>query len=291
MKTTRIIILFILSSILVVQAGVFDNRLPSPRATAMSNAFVAVANDVWAGYYNPAGLAQLKHYEFGSAYQRPFGLPFFNNGFLGAALPLPRNFGSVSLLAETFSVEYENTQLSSETTIGLAHGFYLLSDIHSSLSFGYQLKYYHWKLGQSVSGLDLGSGATVGLDVGFQASIYQRTHVGIYVYNVNNPHLGSEVAHELPRRIVIGAAYRPYSGLTTSLALNKSLGFDTQVEGGFEFFLADWLALRAGASTYPSRFSAGLGLRYAGFLFDYSLHTHDVMAETHKFGLIFRIGG
>ena len=68
--------LFILLLLLIrfSTAGVFDDRYPSVRATGMSNAYVAVANDVWAAYYNPAGLAQLKNYEAGFTYQKPFNM-------------------------------------------------------------------------------------------------------------------------------------------------------------------------------------------------------------------------
>jgi hypothetical protein len=272
-------------------AGVFDDRNPSARATAMSNAYVAIANEVWAGYFNPAGLASLRQYEFGFAVQRPYNMKFFRNGFLGVTFPLPERYGTIGLNTETFYVDYNGNQLSVENTIGLSHGFYLLNDMHSSLSVGYNLKYYYWDLGESVGGLELGSAGTFGVDVGLQASIYRRTYVGVYIYNINGPSIGSEVAHDLPQRIVIGAAYKPYTGLTTSLAIEKTIGFDTQVQGGFEFFLVDWLAIRAGASTNPSRFSAGFGLLYKGFQLDYSFQTHDVLAETHKFGFIYRLGG
>lgn len=288
-------LIFLITTLILIisqlSAGVFDDRYPSARATAMSNAYVAVANDVWAGYSNPAGLAALKQYEFGFAIQRPYNMKFFRNGFLGVSIPLPQQYGTLGLLAETFYVDYNGNQLSVENTIGLSHGFYLLNDIHSSLSVGYNLKYYYWDLGESVGGLELGSAGTFGVDVGLQASIYRRTQVGVYVYNINGPTIGSEVAHDLPQRIVIGAAYKPYTGLTTSLAIEKLIGYDTQVQGGFEFFLVDWLALRAGTSTNPSRFSAGFGLLYGGFQLDYSFQTHDVLAETHKFGFIYRLGG
>ena len=289
----RLFLAMMILLLLITQtiAGVFDDRNPSAQATAMSNAYVAVANDVWSGYFNPAGLAALRNYEFGFALQRPYNLKFFRNGFLGVALPLPERFGTIGLNIETFYVDYNGSQLSVENTIGLSHGFYLVNDMHSSFSAGYNLKYYYWELGESVGGLDLGSAGTFGVDFGLQASIYRRTQVGVYVYNINCPTIGSEVAHDLPQRVVIGAAYKPFTGLTTSLAIEKTIGFDTQVQGGFEFYLADWLALRAGASTNPSRFSTGFGIYFRGIQLDYSFQTHDVLAETHKFGFIYRLGG
>lgn len=283
--------LFIFYALNISYGGVFDDRYPSARAAGISQAAVATANDVWAPYYNPAGLSGVQQYEAGMAYQRPFNLSFFYNGFIGAAMPLPGQFGAAALNIEGFGVDYNGATLSSENTFTLSHGFYLLDDIHSSLSLGYNLKYYYWDLGESVEGQTLGSSGVFGMDVGLQASIYTRTMVGVYAYNINSPTMGAEAAHDLPRRIVIGAAYQPYSGLTSSIAMNKTLGFDTQVEGGFEVDMVEFLTLRLGASTNPSRFSFGLGLNYIGVHFDYGFRNHPVLAETHTFGLRYRFGG
>lgn len=285
MKIRLFIILLLL--IRFSTAGVFADRYPSVRATGMSNAYVAVANDVWAAYYNPAGLAQLKNYEAGFTYQKPFNLSFFKNVFLSAAVPLPQKYGTMGVSFENFGVEYGGDWLSSEYTATLSHGFYLLNDIHSSLSFGYNLSYYYWKLAESVGGIDLGSAGTFGLSVGLQASLYTRTHIGVYVYNINTPKIGAETLHELPQRIVVGAAYRPFTGLTTSLTMNRIVGYETQVEGGFEFYVLKYLSFRLGASTQPNRFSAGFGLRSLGIQIDYAFRNHPILAETHQFGIIY----
>lgn len=282
----RLFILFLLL-IRFSTAGVFDDRYPSVRATGMSNAYVAVANDVWAAYYNPAGLAQLENYEAGFTYQKPFNMSFFKNVFLSAAMPLPQKYGTMGVSFENFGVEYGGDWLSSEYTATLSHGFYLLNDIHSSLSFGYNLSYYYWKLAESVGGIDLGSAGTFGLSVGLQASLYTRTYIGVYVYNINTPKIGSETLHELPQRIVIGAAYRPFTGVTTSLTINRTVGYETQVEGGFEFYVIKYLNFRLGSSTQPNRFSAGFGLHYLGIQIDYAFRNHPVLAETHQFGIIY----
>jgi len=286
----KLILIFLLGTFGLSNAGVFDGRYPSARATAMSEAYVAVANDVWAGYYNPAGLARYQGYGVASAFQRPFNLSFFTNAFFAGAVTLPKHFGSVSLAMETFGVRYNGAQVSSENTFTVSHGFYLMRDVHSFLSFGYSLKYYYWDLGESVGGLKLGSAGTMGLDVGLQASIYNRTYVGVYAYNINAPTIGAQTSEELPQRIVIGAAYIPVTGLTTTIAFDKTVGFDTQVQGGFEFKPIYWLSLRLGASSDPNRFSAGLGLNYRGFNVDYSFQTHPVLQETHKFSLIYHFG-
>lgn len=283
-------ICLLLLIVVTAQAGVFDGRYPSARATAMSEAFVAVANDVWAAYYNPAGLAELNSYQFGSAVQRPFNQSFMSNSFFAAALPLPGSFGSAALTMEFYGLKYQGRSMISETTTTLSHGFYLLKDIQSTLALGYNLRWYHLSLGESVEGRELGSSGTLGVDVGLQAALFYRTYLGVYAYNLNAPKLGSQLKHELPQRLVIGAAYRPVTGLMTTLNFDKTVGFDTFLEGGFEFEPAPWLALRVGASTSPNRFSAGFGINYHGIHLDYSFRNHPVLPETHKIGLMYQFG-
>ncbi len=286
-KFMRKFIFILIGLYSLAQAGAFDDRYPSARASGMSNAFVAVANDAWASYYNPAGLAQISERQLGLAYQRPFGYSFFNAVFGSVVLPLSARYGSAGIMVDNFGVNYEGESLSQETTVGFSHGFYLLNDIHTSLSVGYNLKYYYWRLGESVDGRNLGSAGALGMDIGLMASIYKRTFLGVYLYNFNSPTIGRGSNNELQRRIVVGAAYRPYSALTTSISVNKTIGLEPQVEAGFEFNLYEVLDLRLGASTQPNRFSAGLGIKYAGFRLDYSFRNHPTLAETHSFSMMY----
>jgi hypothetical protein len=232
-------------------------------------------------------LAQLPNYQVGFAYGKPFGYSFFNNIFASAVVPISAEYGTAGIAVENFGVKYDGETVNQEYTATLSHGFYLLNDIHTTLSVGYNLKYYHMDLGESVGGLDLGAGGTFGMDLGFQASIYRRTYLGLYLFNINSPRLGENIAGELPRRIVAGAAYRPYTGLTTSISMNKSLGYDTQFEAGFEIELLEMLDLRLGASTNPARFTAGVGIEYSSIHFDYGFRSHPVLAETHSFSLMY----
>ncbi len=285
---TFILLFFGLSS--VGRAGVFDSRYPSARATAMSDALVAMPGEFWAPYNNPAGLAGLENWQVGSAMQRLFNQPFLQNAFFGALLPLPSRFGALAFNFEFFGVKYQGNTLSQENTFTLSHGFYLLNDIHSYLSIGYNLKYYYWDLGRSIEDRNLGSAGALGVDLGLQASLYHRVFAGVFAYNLNAPTLGQRVKHDLPQRIVVGAGYRPISEVITTISIDKTLGFDARAAMGIEYWPTRWLALRAGASTAPNRVSAGLGLKFRGFMLDYSFQNHPVLPETHKIGIIYQFG-
>lgn len=268
-------------------AGVFDDRFPSARSTGMGGTGVALSNDVWAAYYNPASLSLLEKPMFGSSYLRLFNASFLRNFFVAGAYPLPRRYGTVSLSVQYFGVNYQGRDLSSEYTFSLSHGFYLIKDIHTSLAFGYSLKLYYWNLGQSLQFGDLGSSSTFGLDLGFQASVYNRTYVGVYVLNVNAPQIGEVAKNDLPQRVVVGVAYHPYDGVTTSLNFNRLIGSEkNQVWAGAEFNVFRYLFLRFGGTSNPNRFSTGLGIRYGKIQLDYALLTHSELGETHQLGFM-----
>jgi hypothetical protein len=267
-------------------AGLFDDRYPSARATAMGGSGVAVANDLWAAYYNPAGLPQLEKVSIGTSYLRLFNVSFLSNFFGVVNYPLPGKYGTASVNFQYFGVNYKDQNLSGEYTFAFSHGFYLLKDIHSSLSFGYSVKGYHWSLGESLEWGSLGSATTFGLDVGLLASIYTRTFIGVYLLNINTPQIGAYTKHDLPQRVVVGLAYQPYDGVTTSIDFNRTIGRgEMQVWGGAEFRILSRLDLRFGATTNPNRFSAGLGLHIAQFILDYALLTHSELGESHQIGL------
>ncbi len=288
MRTKVIILILIWLGLRSVQAGVFDARYPSARAAAMGDALVAMPDEFWAAYTNPAALASLSGWQVGSAVQRPFNQTFLQNAFFSAALPLSSTYGNLALSFEFFGVKYQGATLSRENTLTLSHGFYLMNDIHSALSLGYNIRYYYWDLGESVEGRKLGAAGALGLDIGLQANLYHRVFAGVYVYNINAPTLGKNVPYDLPQRIVVGAAYRPITEVVTTISFDKTLGFDTQLQGGVEFWPVRWLALRVGATTNPNRFTAGLGLKIKGLKIDYSFQNHPVLPETHKIGIIYQ---
>jgi hypothetical protein len=82
---------------------------PSARAVGMGEAFIPVADDVAAVYYNPGGLVQLVN---GDVMLSLVTLPAdINYGFIGVAQPLPRLNGAMA-----FSVTYLTTDEMDVTT-------------------------------------------------------------------------------------------------------------------------------------------------------------------------------
>ncbi len=271
-----------------LSAGVFDDRFPSAKYVGMGGSGVAMADDVWASYYNPAGLSRLANPQIGSSYVRLFNQSFLQNAFGAVAYPLNSKYGSVSLSFQYFGTTHDNQNLSGEYTFAVSHGFNLLKDITSSLSFGYSLKAYYLDYATSVSGIELGNATTFGLDIGFQASVYNRTTIGFYALNVNTPSVGVEAKRNLPQRVVAGVAYQPYDGVTTSLDMSRTIGVgEMEFWAGTDFQLFNYLSIRFGGTTNPNRYSLGIGLNIHQLNFDYGLRTHSELGETHQVGLMY----
>ena len=145
---------------------------------------------------------------------------------------------------------------------------------------------YSLDYGTSVTGIDPGSATAVGVDVSAQVVLHERTRVGFYALNINNPSIGDVDEEELIRRVGAGVSYQPYRGVTTLLDISNELGEDVQFRGGTEFQVTDFLWLRAGLRTQPNIFTAGVGLQRFGVSVDYGFSTGGgTLDATHQFGI------
>jgi tetratricopeptide (TPR) repeat protein len=87
----------------------FEDLGAGARGPGMGNAFTAIADDVYAIYYNPAGLALLARPELAAAYtQHLAGLSDgsgLNTSFLGYVYPLRRGNGALGAAMQNFSID------------------------------------------------------------------------------------------------------------------------------------------------------------------------------------------
>lgn len=84
------------------------------RALAMGGSFGAIANDASALYWNPAGIAQIKHYEATFTHTR--WIADITNGFAGFVMPL----GGTNAIG--ISAKYQTMDEMEQTTLEQPHG-------------------------------------------------------------------------------------------------------------------------------------------------------------------------
>jgi len=122
----------------------FDDLGAGARATGMGNAFVPVADDAYAIYYNPAGLGLLERPQFTAAYSKLYlGLTDgsdLSTSFLGYAQPLDE--GRQGTLGTAWNSLALNNSLYRENTLFLSYGRRWFSqpdygDLYAGLSLKY----------------------------------------------------------------------------------------------------------------------------------------------------------
>jgi len=238
----------------------------------MGTTFIAFAPDAYAPFHNPASLAWTLDPEVAASYVQPFGVDFSKQTVAAGVLGTGK-IGGIGIGFRHFGTDYGGKDLESETTITFAQGFRLLDDAQSTVSIGWALNYYALSFGTSVSGIDPGDDSIFGLNLGAEAVLYQRTKVGVYAQNVNNPRIGELEKEELIRRVGVGISYQPYPGVLTMLDISDELGNQVQFRGGTEFQVASFLQLRGGLRTAPNIFTAGFGVLLKGVRVDYAFST------------------
>jgi hypothetical protein len=258
--------------------AMFEENESSVRAEGMASAFTAVADDVSAADFNPAGLFHVERAQavvFGKLLYGGAGVGLHTAHFL-LGVPV-RGLGTMALRVQETGFELE-----SERSLKFAHGFRLAGTATDGLAFGYGLNVYN------LSQKGFGQGYAFGADAGLFARVYRMWTVGFYGHNLNMPTMGVAGGGQgdLPRLLVLGLGFSPAPGISSALDISKEPGRATRVSVGQEFrIVQDFLTLRAGVQTEPVRFSAGLRTGLARIHLDYAFRTHPILPVTHDLGL------
>lgn len=293
----KFVLLFLIFYALNLHGQVFTdlNSVGAP-VSAMCGSGTSNIDNLWAVFINPAGLSRVEGFAIVSGYDRPYELSFLKHVVFSAGVNLGRKFGTLAFSFNSLHTKYQSVTLSGEYEYKISHAFYLQKDIHSSLAIGYSLSFYNIEYGRSAGysgdgsdGIELGSGWAFGIDIGFQASLRQRTWAGIFIKNANSPQLGSALSNSfLPRAISIGVGYEPYPGLQTNLALVQPISKDEpEIKGGISYRIARWLVLRTGIDGSAEKVAFGAGIRKWNIDLDWALVTHPVLPMFYQVSIGF----
>ena len=299
--------------------GTFQNIWVGARASAMGGAYSALADDITALYWNPAGIASMGNgINVGATYTRWFG--DINHNFIGAVMPISEKFrAGVSM---TF-VDYgtlRSATLDKDYNAGtfnvndLAIGLTLAGAMTDRFSFGFTARYIHNTiLDLSADGLAFDAGSLYQTDFyNMKISLalsnlgpdrsYQGNSLSLLATNPNINTVGRALDTRLvtsdfpiPLTFRIGVGTDLFQGKVEGQILNVAAEFATHSDNaetfnfGGEYVWNDLVALRAGYAFNEDQLGlgAGLGFRYKSEDFngniDYSMNT------TRNFGLLHRI--
>jgi hypothetical protein len=262
-----IILLVCLLCVGDAQAG-FERRDQGARPIGMGGAFVAIADNVWAIVFNPAGLTQLRGDEIAAFYSpQPFGMTELS--LASFALAHPTSYGEIG-----FSVNRFGFDLYREVSGMLSYA----NSYKDAFSFGINLTY------NSLAVKNYGSASAIGVDVGILATIASGLCWGFYAANVNAPSIG-QVKEKLPQLYASGLSFKPADGLLLGLDVIKDVRYPALLRAGLEYKVVDPVSLRVGVGNNPTKFSSGLGIHYSFVHFDYAMTTHPDLGLSHQFSV------
>lgn len=303
----------------------YDDAGVGARVVGLGNAYTAVADDVYAVYYNPAGLATLDRPQLGTTYSKLFAGLSDNsnpqNSFLAYESPIRRGTqGAYGLAWNYFTLD----SLYEEMSLYGSYGRQLLPEAAPSGLFGgLSLKYLSRSVGTTaVAGNALGpTGAATGLvdpvlkngsnsnldvDLGALYRLKPRVTVGLAIQHLMEPNISfaSNDTDRLGRNVKLGAAYRSAFTLLAGDA-HFLAAPDGSVDRTFIVAAEKWLPTLLhgsfgvrGSMSLGSRdyrvVTAGLSYKIHRMQFDYGfgipLSSVSSTFGNHRMGLSFKFG-
>ncbi len=308
--TLLIVLVTASSSFAVSRAGVlFLMIAPGARASGMGEAFVAVADDATASYWNPAGLGFMRGKELAFMHSKWF--PQFADdmyydflsythyvdgwGGIGGHI-LYLTYGKIPYTTE-FGPEVQYLFESYEIAGCLSYG----TSVSEELCVGVNMKGIYSNLGpgQNVEKGD-GKAMSYAVDVGvLYKGPWPKLKIGGMVQNLGPSimYIDAEQSSPLPRNLKLGVSYKiiesEYNNLLATVELNSSL-VEEEFRGnaGVEYWYSTILALRAGyiyddyGEIKTPTF--GAGLQYNRYRFDFGYIPEKEghpLADTMRFSL------
>lgn len=279
---------FVVGMPLIADAGDFNHALPflrtgvGARAYGMGNAYVAVASDATAGFFNPAGLSRIPKWGFSSMLSADMA---FDRQFNYLALAGSFKWGSVGISwvnAGITDVDLKPKD-GQPTTDDYLDNYFILSYSNCAANK------FRWGLNFVIANNSVGEETGVGGDVGLQWDFHNEARLGLMAQS-----LGLKVGDDqTPYNIRLGIAVMPdmLEGFTFPLEIQKTqhlddIAFRMGGEYAYNFDNSDYrTALRAGID--DGAFTIGCGLGFKQFSLDYAYVTEavDIFEENHRFSL------
>jgi hypothetical protein len=271
------------------------------RASGMGGAFVAVADDATAGYWNPAGLSQMDLYVYQAGLQYGFLPHDMSTSLLSYAFYWP-GAGNFSLTWLNYSIG--NIEARDENGDQLGS----LTSIENAFLLSYGRKMYEWadglSLGLSLKMLHQGIGGFSaygpGMDVGvlWQPVMYWDHMVGVNVQNLLQSVRWNDsgIVDASPVNVKIGTALKffrsreelYFNHLIQTMDLNISEHSRVDFRTGIECWYTRDLGMRVG---YNGReVMVGASYRPENFEIDYAFHYSfmELSNNQHRVSLLLR---
>ena len=269
---TRISALAALLACLPAQAQYAEG---GARSLAMGRSGAAIGAQAW-GHLNPAARASIDRNHVALQASQSFGLSELRLGSLAAAVPT--GVGVLGLEARTYGFSERR-----ETRVRAGFARPIALSRTRALDVGVAVGV------ESATTERFDSETSVLLDVGVQGEVLPQFRAGFSARNLLG--LGSDDDADLRRSaatvpgLTVGLAYAASDRATLVVDADHDLDFGLSVRAGAEFSPVPILAIRAGVSTEPVRFTGGVGIASGPIRADVAVELHETLGATPAFGL------
>lgn len=256
------------------------------RVAGMGGAFVGVSDDATAGWWNPAGLSQIKRLEGIFGYRR--WITGFHNQFGCLSY---HSFGTGLLLSESRIESYdasnrpEGKYIATSNITFLAYAY----EFKKGLRAGISMKFLYENLGPCV-----GAGGV--LDIGLLSSFPPFWRIGISIRDLGPGIYYSGSWFRPPISLRMGGSFSLSDIFLIASDIDISENKRAYLSVGGEYKV-DVVKLRLGYHTGPqsiktlgimSGFSSGLGIEYKNIKIDYAFLPYGGLGITHWISVGFR---
>ena len=261
-------------------------------AVGMGESYVAAVDNVYAIYWNPAGLSNVDRNQLGFMLNEWF--EDIRHEFLGYVQPI----GDMGTIAGSVSYvsmgeldktdEYGNNQGKFhpyDFIIGLSFG----TELGRSVSAGFSAKFLQEKIDEEkaqVMALDIG---------GLYHSSSNNLALGVNIRNIGTKMKFVEESFSLPLSLNIGAAYKLLDNaftIATDIDLpsdndaNMGLGIEYRIMGIFDLRAGYRYTLGGNDLGTASGLRAGVGFGTGKYKLDYAFVPYGELGQAHRISLI-----
>ncbi len=224
------------------------------KSLSMGGAFVAVADNYSATYWNPAGLTQFSGVQLGGMNLRPYGVSGLNF-----------SYGSGAVTFQNFAIGANYGQLSTNFSEP-GYEDYNYSDTLIGGTFAYGIDFANF--GATVKSYDLDGSNGLGFDLGTLMT-FDGISLGVAAMDVGGVNLGDSGSTVTPTyRLGLAGGHLGRAAGSAEVDLQ---GDSLAMKAGFEVLPIEQFALRGGVQVPSSggpSFTVGAGINLAGLTVD-----------------------
>lgn len=262
------------------------------RPISMGKAFVAIADDASAGYWNPSGLAKLSDPQFSFMYSNPMNYDVLGSGgvkdigYHTLSAAYPTHYGSIGLNFAYLSVGdiqvvEDASGPTGETFQDKEMGFILsyANSITEQVKLGLNLKYIQQDLFDQ-------KGSGVGMDIGALYEPMYNLMIGVMAQDLIKPSITlKDESYAPPRKVAFGMSYKLLDDrILLAAGMDKAGGKSPKFHLGAEGHPVKDFAIRGGYTSDTGELSAGIGFRISIIQLDYGFGLLSV-GSTHRVSL------